>query len=109
MLVIGVLSFERYSEYVKCSAKIKGTEEFDACDKCGILQCILECQSEMAAQLLIRSSNSNERLTLTLKAYGSIIEQIAGEELVCSPLALLCAKPFNMTYNNGIFQCVSRV
>jgi len=64
-------------------------------------------QSEMTAQLLIRSSSSDERLTL--KAYGSRIELIAGDKLVRSPLALLSAKPFNVTYNDGIIQCVSRV
>ena len=62
---------------------------------------------EMTVQLMIRSSNSDERLTL--KAYGSIIEQIADDELVCSPLALLTAKPLNVTYNDGIIQSVSRV
>ena len=35
--VIGVLGFERYSKCLKCSAKIEGTEEFNTCDKCGML------------------------------------------------------------------------
>jgi len=49
----------------------------------------------MATQLLIRPSNSDERLIL--KA------QTANEELVCSPLALLSVKLFNVS---GIIQCV---
>ena len=55
---------------------------------------------------MIRSSISNERLTL--KAYGSTIQQIA-EEVVCNPLALLSAKPFTVTYNDRIVQCIRLV
>ena len=106
--VIGVLAFEKYSKCMKCSAKIMDTQEFDTCDKCGMVQCISECQTEVAAKLMIRHSSSNERLML--KAYGSILEEIA-EEVVCSPLVLLKAKPFTATYGNqdGIIQSISRV
>ena len=51
--VIGVLGFEQYPKCLKCSAKLSGTEEFITCEKCGLLQCQSEYESEITAQLMI--------------------------------------------------------
>jgi len=72
-----------------------------------MVQSMSECQEEVSTQLMVQPENSNERLVL--KAYGMVVQQIAEGTLVYSPMALLTAKPFTASCNDGIIQSISRL
>lgn len=99
--IVGVFSLEKYSTCLKCNGKITNAKgEIGTCSKCGMLQCLEACKEEVAAQMMIKSSTGNTML----KAYGKVLQQIAGEEV--TSIGLLRAGSFTAFHQDGIIRSV---
>ena len=85
--VIGVVSLEAYLKCIKCNAKIDSSDGYDTCRKCSTAQCMEECESEVVAQLMVKSGDKR----VTLKAFTTVLEEIA-EAAVNRPFVLLTAR-----------------
>ena len=103
--VIGVVSLEAYLKCIKCNTKIDSSDDYDTCRKCSTAQCMEECESEVVAQLMMKSGDKR----VTLKAFTTVLEEIA-EAAVNRPFVLLTARPFTATYysSDEIIQSISR-
>jgi len=93
--VIRVVSMVAYLQCIKCNGKIDSDDDYYTCSRCGTAPCMEECESEMAAQLMIMSGDKR----VTLEAFGVVLEEIA-ECVVNQPMQLLTSKPFTAIYNN---------
>lgn len=100
--IVGVSSLEKYLSCLKCSGKVNTDGEYGSCNKCGMFQCLDACKEEATAQLMVRSSTGN----LMFKAFGKVLQQIAGEEVTA--ITLLQAQPFTAFHQDGIINSISR-
>ena len=65
------------------------------------------CKHEVVAHLVVKSGTA----TLILRAFGSIVQEIAGkeaEDIQYYMALLLKSSAFNMTHSEGIIRSVSR-
>ena len=106
--VSGVLQLDSYSGCMKCTAKVlplPEDAEFGQCVKCHMMQCMADVSKELSAQLILKLPIGQ----LTLRAFGKTVLDIAqsttGE---VTPISLLKAAPFNISYKDGIIQTVTR-
>ena len=106
--VIGVLQLDSYSGCMKCTAKVlplPEDAEFGQCVKCQMMQCVADATKELSAQLLLKLPTGQ----LTLRAFGKHVYDIAQSSTAdVTPISLLKATPFNISYKDGIIQTVTR-
>ena len=106
--VVGVLHIDRYPGCLKCNTKLIPCEddtELGYCQKCNMTQFIDSGKSGLNVRLLVEGGGEK----ITLRAFGKVIENIADQSAVdISMSSLLKAKPFNMTYVDGIIQSINR-
>ena len=107
VVVVGVPVLDTYLSCLKCSCKVVAKKEMiglGRCGKCGMLQRLDRCKSQMSAQLLIEVDNT----VLTLQAFSRTVIAIAQTDDV-TEAALLKAKPFTLRYSEkNVIQSVMR-
>lgn len=106
--VAGVETLTNYSGCMKCKSKVvcdADEPELGTCGKCGTMQCMADCTSEVTAHLIIRSGSGK----LSLRAFGKVVEDIAEQrEAALTKVSLLKARKFDMEIRDGIIRAVTR-
>ena len=106
--VSGVIQLDSYGGCLKCTAKVLPLPddiEYGQCVKSQMMQCMADVTKELSAQLLLKLPTGQ----LALRAFGSTLVQIAQSSTgEVTPICLLKAPPFNMTYRDGIILTVTR-
>ena len=95
--VIAIPKLQIYPICIGCKSKVlqRATDvKFGICERCQMLQKIDKCATEKSATIIIQSDD----VTLTLQAFGSVLETITSGPITQE--ALLTATPFTVSYND---------